>query len=105
MASKVQKPCRICGKMFTPCANCENDKTMFRWKRVACSPECAKEYFSKVEEIRLHHAKNSETCANKVENIEIDNTVLEENTVVEDIKSKRTRKKNDIKIEESEQIE
>ncbi len=105
MASKVQKPCRICGKMFTPCADCENDKTMFRWKRVACSPECAKEYFAKVEALRLHYVENSETCANETENIKIDHTVLEENTVVEDIKSKRTRKKNDIKIKESEQIE
>ncbi len=105
MASKVQKPCRICGKMFTPCADCENDKTMFRWKRVACSPECAKEYFSKVEAIRLHLSENSETCANEAENMEITNTVSKENTVVEDIKPKRTRKKNDIKIEESEQIE
>ncbi len=105
MASKVQKPCRICGKMFTPCADCENDKTMFRWKRVACSPECAKEYFAKVEATRLHYAENSETCANEVENIEITNAVSKENTVAEDIKPKRTRKKNDIKIEESEQIE
>ncbi len=105
MASKVQKPCRICGKMFTPCADCENDKTMFRWKRVACSPECAKEYFAKVEAIRLHHAENSETCANEVGNIKITNTVSEQTTVAEDIKPKKTRKKNDIKIEESEQIE
>ncbi len=48
MAHKIQKPCRICGKMFTPCADCETDKTMFRWKRVACSPECAREYFAKI---------------------------------------------------------
>lgn len=52
MAGKVQKPCRICGKMFTPCADCEKDKTMFHWKRVACSPECAKEYFKKIEASR-----------------------------------------------------
>lgn len=52
MASKVQKTCKICGKMFTPCADCENDKTMFRWKKVACSPECAKEYFAKIEASR-----------------------------------------------------
>lgn len=52
MAKKIQKACRICGKMFTPCADCEADKTMFRWKRAACSPECAKEYFAKIEESR-----------------------------------------------------
>lgn len=48
MAHKIQKPCRICGKMFTPCADCETDKTMFRWKKVACSPECARDYFAKI---------------------------------------------------------
>lgn len=105
MASKVQKPCKICGKMFTPCADCENDKTMFRWKRVACSPECAKEYFAKVEAIRLHHSENPETYVNDAENIETTNTISEQNTVVEDIKPKRTKKRNDIKTEESEQIE
>ena len=52
MAGKVQKPCKLCGKMFTPCADCENDKKMFRWKKVACSPECAKEYFAKIEASR-----------------------------------------------------
>ncbi len=105
MASKVQKPCRICGKMFMPCADCENDKTMFRWKRIACSPECAKEYFTKVEATRLHHSENPETCVNDVENIETTNTISEQNTVAEDIKPKRTKKRNDIKTEESEQIE
>lgn len=52
MAGKVQKPCKICGKRFTPCADCANDKTMFHWKKVACSPECAKEYFARIEASR-----------------------------------------------------
>ena len=49
MSDKVQKPCKICGKMFTPCADCANDSSMFRWRRVACSLECAKEYFARIE--------------------------------------------------------
>lgn len=52
MADKVQKPCKICGKPFTPCADCAKDKTMFHWKRVACSQECARKYFAKVEASR-----------------------------------------------------
>ncbi len=52
MANNVQKPCRICGKPFTPCGDCENDKSMFRWKRVACSPKCAKEYFARIDRSR-----------------------------------------------------
>ena len=58
MSNKVQKPCKICNKMFTPCADCENDKTMFHWKRVACSPECAKEFFAKIEASRQPKVKN-----------------------------------------------
>ena len=58
MADKVQKPCRICGKMFTPCADCESVKSMFRWRRVACSPECAREYFAKIEKSRRPEAEN-----------------------------------------------
>ena len=52
MANKVQKPCRVCGKMFYPCVDCAKDKTMFHWRAVACSIECAKKYFEKVEESR-----------------------------------------------------
>mgnify|MGYP001035105178 FL=1 len=52
MSDKVQKPCKICGKPFTPCADCAKDKTMFHWKRVACSQECARKYFAKVEASR-----------------------------------------------------
>lgn len=44
--------------MFTPCADCENDKTMFHWKKVACSPECAKEFFAKIEASRQPKVKN-----------------------------------------------
>lgn len=49
MSDKVQKPCKICGKMFTPCSDCANDNSMFRWRRVACSLECAKKYFARIE--------------------------------------------------------
>ncbi len=50
--SKVQKACRICGKRFTPCADCAADNTMFRWRRFLCSFECAKDYFARLEEAR-----------------------------------------------------
>lgn len=98
MASKVQKPCKICGKMFTPCADCENDKTMFRWKRVACSPECAKEYFAKIEASRQPKIESIEPRTVQTGNVKTPEIA------VENIKSKRTRKKN-IENEESEQID
>lgn len=58
MTGKIQKPCKICGKLFTPCADCANDKTMFRWRKVACSPECAKKYFAVIESSRQPEPEN-----------------------------------------------
>lgn len=97
MSYKVQKPCRVCGKMYTPCSNCENDKSIFHWRAVACSIECGREYFKRIEESRM-----------------IDNTMAAENNVVADNQNtipkksvtpsgkKEGKKKN---IEEREQIE
>lgn len=52
MAYKVQKPCKVCGKMFTPCFDCEQDKTAFHWRTVACSQKCGKEFLRLVLEDR-----------------------------------------------------
>lgn len=52
MAYKVQKPCKICGKMYTPCFDCEQDKTTFHWRTVACSEECGKKFLKLVLEDR-----------------------------------------------------
>lgn len=49
MTYLVKKPCKTCGKLFTPCADCAGKSPMFRWRKIACSPECAKEYFDKLE--------------------------------------------------------
>lgn len=59
MAYKVKKPCRVCGKMYVPCADCENDNTVFHWRTVACSYECGKKYFEKVLEERNKSTKKS----------------------------------------------
>lgn len=94
MASKIQKPCRVCGKMFTPCADCENDKTMFRWKRVACSPECAKEYFRRIEESRKLLTPNAKT--------EVETTsefISVNNSNMNDAKKMQLRKQNPKKQE------
>ncbi len=53
MTEKIQKPCKICGKMYTPCADCTDSTSVFRWRRVACSRECAGEYFARIEASRL----------------------------------------------------
>lgn len=101
MSGKVQKPCKICGKMFTPCADCENDKTMFRWKRVACSPECARKYFAKIEISRKQKSETIESQSVGIKDISTTDTGLE--NTIENVKPKRTRKKN-IENKESEQI-
>lgn len=61
MGYKVQIPCKSCGKMFTPCANCVNDNSAFHWRAIACSPECAKKYFKAVEEARKKNTKTEES--------------------------------------------
>lgn len=103
MRGKIQKPCRVCGKLFTPCADCENDKTMFRWKRIACSQKCAKEYFAKVEASRQPKAESADL--QPVITDDLETTDIVSKVTLKQAESKRTRKKNDSKNKESEQID
>lgn len=68
MTYKVQKPCRICGKIYSPCSDCENDKHAFHWRTVACSKECAMEYFKKIEESRKPQNNTYEVSTIDMEN-------------------------------------
>lgn len=43
--SERKIPCRVCGKLFQPCAYCQSHDNVFRWRNFACSRECAKQYF------------------------------------------------------------
>ena len=102
MSNKVQKPCKVCGKMYTPCSDCERDKYAFHWRTVACSIECGKEYFRMVEEARKPKVE--------VKDVEVE-TITEEvdvvDVIVEKTEKKSSRKKS-TKLEnkqESEQIE
>lgn len=99
MSYKVQRPCRVCGKMYTPCSNCDNDNVSFRWRTVACSVECGMEYFKRIEESRNHNNINkSDDIMPQISNINKGNTYTKDTVA----KRKYTKKKN---IEESEQIE
>lgn len=91
MGYKVQKPCKVCGKMYTPCYDCERDKTAFHWRTVACSIKCGIEYFKMVEE-----ARNPKPI-NKQNNIELNNEINNK-------KEKRVVNKKNVKqnIKESE---
>ena len=99
MSYKVQKPCKVCGKMYTPCADCENDKTIFHWRTVACSYECGMKYFKMVEEARKPKEEK-----NEIETVENTSAVNEDNTdkvVAEKPHKKTTKTVNKV---ESEQI-
>ena len=51
-------PCRVCGKMFTPCNKTSGALGAFNYREVACSPECGAEYLRRVQAARQ---KSSET--------------------------------------------
>ena len=101
MANKVLKPCKICGKMFIPCADCESVKSMFRWRRVACSAECAKEYFAKVEKSRQSKTEYTES---QFIRSEVPETTDTPEIIIGNANSKKSRKRN-TENKESEQID
>ena len=45
-------PCRVCGKMFTPCNKTSGALGAFNYREVACSPECGTEYLRRVRAAR-----------------------------------------------------
>lgn len=100
MAYKVQKPCKVCGKMYTPCSDCEQDNKTFRWRTVACSMKCGMEYFKMVEEARKPKVETKEETITREEIVD----VVE---VVEEVSEKKYSRKKSTKTnkEESEQIE
>lgn len=105
MGNKIKKQCRICGKMFTPCADCENDQKIFRWRKVACSPVCAKKYFKKIEETRHQKNTDNEIATVNKKKFEAIDIMKDINGKNEEGKPKKTRKRNIIENKESEQIE
>ena len=102
MAYKVQKPCRVCGKMYTPCADCERDRTAFHWRTVACSIGCGMEYFKMVEEARKPKEENKEII---VEETVIDEEKVEVVDIIEEVSEKKYSRKKLTKSENKEESE
>lgn len=50
-------PCRVCKKLFEPCAYCKSHEDTFRWRNFACSRECAAKYIEETTAYResLHN--------------------------------------------------
>lgn len=45
-------PCRVCGKMFTPCNKTSGALGAFNYREIACGPECGAEYLRRVQAAR-----------------------------------------------------
>lgn len=106
MANKKMIPCRVCGKLFEPCATCQAHNDMFRWRNFACSRECAEKYI--VETIAYRNSsKEDKTNDDSIS----DNVVTVESQEEKSNTTKRryNRKKstNDVETinEEREQID
>ena len=127
--AKKQKTCRICGKLYTPCSYCENDKMAFHYRAYCCSAACARVYLALVQEARTKQseqtqsienvqtaevkaeqadvATSSETESNSTPDtyIKVDKSADQDaSTQSEEKPKKKTRTKN-IESESSEQIE
>lgn len=94
-------PCRVCGKLFEPCAYCQSHTDTFRWRNFACSKECAIKYIDDTEKYRksLHDKENSEIVTQLNTEIYSTNNTIEDIHVAESSEEtiaetrKRTRKK------------
>lgn len=50
-----QKPCPVCGKIFTPCQTVING--VYQWRREYCSWDCAQKAFARIEEMRAQQRR------------------------------------------------
>ncbi len=50
----TMKKCRVCGKEYEACRSANRGDSVFRWREVACSPECGAIYLNQIIESRSH---------------------------------------------------
>lgn len=51
MATAILK-CRVCGKEYEGCRTAKKVDGVFRWKEVACTPECGAIYLDRIRKSR-----------------------------------------------------
>lgn len=74
--SNIKKiPCRVCGKLFEPCAYCQKNSDVFRWRNFACSIDCASKYVAEATAYR--ESKHKEETPVVQTEIETENIVSE----------------------------
>jgi len=93
MAEKKKIPCRVCGKLFVPCADCESHSDIFRWRSFACSRKCATKYLNDTITYR-ESLKNKQTENKKNENQSVNIDDLKKETVTRQKNSKKTTTEN-----------
>lgn len=63
--------CRVCGKEYEPCRSAKLQDGVFRWREVACSPDCGAIYLQQINESRgLVPKKAKRSREKKVESVE-----------------------------------
>ena len=99
--TKVKKNCRICGKEYTPCSYCENDKMAFHYRTICCSRKCAEVYLARVLEARqkANEIKESDTVSQESATVKDDAQSFEQNQIVEEKPKRRYTKKKQIESE------
>lgn len=99
--AKVKKNCRICGKEYTPCSYCENDKMAFHYRTICCSRKCAEVYLARVLEARqkVNEIKESEAISQESVVINDDAQSFEQNQIVEEKPKRKYTKKKQIESE------
>ena len=104
--AKVKKKCRICGKEYTPCSYCENDKMAFHYRTICCSRKCAEVYLARVLEARqkVNEIKESEAISQESVVINDDAQSFEQNQIVDEKPKRKYTKKKQIESE-SENVE
>ena len=97
MAEKKKIPCRVCGKLFEPCAYCQSHADVFRWRNFACSKECATKYINDTIAYR-ESLKNKESKTIQAVETVIEDVSVEKPTTTR----KKTSKKNSTDVVETE---
>lgn len=106
MSEKKKIPCRVCGKLFEPCATCQSDNSMFRWRNFACSKECAEKYISETIAYResLKQSKNDDISLSN-NDISVETVSKSNGTTKRKYNKKNSTNNVEVVNEESEQID
>lgn len=99
---KKKIPCRVCGKLFEPCAACQS-KTSFTWRDFACSRKCATEYINQAIQDREAQKKSISSEPSTItqskydkekEKLEVSKNNKEDNFINKEQKNIERKRKN-----------